>query len=357
MPLRLVFMGTPDFAAATLSAVAEAGHEIVAIYTQPPRPAGRRGLELKPSPVHRLGEELGIEVRTPKSLRGEPEQLAFAALNADAAVVVAYGLLLPEAVLEGTRLGAFNGHASLLPRWRGAAPIQRAIMAGDAETGIMIMKMDEGLDTGPVALTHRVPIGPNMTAGELHDELSAYGAALMVEALGLLEAGKLTLTSQPPEGATYAHKIAKDETRVDWSRTAEEVHNHIRGLSPFPGAWCEMEIAGRTERVQPSLHLARGLARESHGQHAFRSVGSRAHPVRDAMRDRAGLPRARAGEHGDRPAQALGDPPLVGIESGEQVLSHPRSLPPPASARSASRRSTCARAGGCRAAGQAVPRG
>ena len=250
MPLRLVFMGTPDFAAATLSAVAEAGHEIVAIYTQPPRPAGRRGLELKPSPVHRLGEELGIEVRTPKSLRGEPEQLAFAALNADAAVVVAYGLLLPEAVLEGTRLGAFNGHASLLPRWRGAAPIQRAIMAGDAETGIMIMKMDEGLDTGPVALTHRVPIRPNMTAGELHDELSAHGAVLMVEALGLLEAGKLTLTSQPPEGATYAHKIAKDETRVDWSRTAEEVHNHIRGLSPFPGAWCEMEIAGRTERVK-----------------------------------------------------------------------------------------------------------
>ena len=250
MPLRLVFMGTPDFAVATLRAVADAGHEIAAVYTQPPRPAGRRGLELKPSPVHRLGEDLGIEVRTPKSLRGEAEQQAFAALNADAAIVVAYGLLIPGAVLEGTRLGAFNGHASLLPRWRGAAPIQRAVMAGDTETGIMIMKMDEGLDTGPVALTHRIPIGPDMTAGELHDELAGAGAALMVEALARLEAGKLTLTPQLHEGATYAHKIAKAETRVDWSRPAEEVHNHIRGLSPFPGAWCEMEIAGSGERVK-----------------------------------------------------------------------------------------------------------
>ena len=250
MPLRLVFMGTPDFAASTLRAVADAGHEVAAVYTQPPRPAGRRGLELKPSPVHRLGDELGIEVRTPKSLRGEAEQQAFAALEADAAVVVAYGLLLPKPVLEGTRLGAFNGHASLLPRWRGAAPIQRAIMAGDAETGIMIMRMDEGLDTGPVALTSRVSIGPNMTAGELHDELALMGADLMVKALAQLEAGELELTPQPGEGATYAHKIAKDETRIDWSRQVAEVHNHIRGLSPFPGAWCEMEIAGRIERVK-----------------------------------------------------------------------------------------------------------
>ncbi|MBO6724947.1 MAG: methionyl-tRNA formyltransferase [Rhizobiaceae bacterium] len=250
MPPRLVFMGTPDFAASTLRAVADAGHEVAAVYTQPPRPAGRRGLELKPSPVHRLGDELGIEVRTPKSLRGEAEQQAFAALEADAAVVVAYGLLLPKPVLEETRLGAFNGHASLLPRWRGAAPIQRAIMAGDAETGIMIMKMDEGLDTGPVALASRVSIGPNMTAGELHDELASKGADLMVKALAQLEAGELELTPQPGEGATYAHKIAKDETRIDWSRQVAEVHNHIRGLSPFPGAWCEMEIAGRIERVK-----------------------------------------------------------------------------------------------------------
>jgi methionyl-tRNA formyltransferase len=250
MPLRLIFMGTPEFSVATLRAVAGAGHEIAAVYTQPPRPAGRRGLELKPSPVHLAAYELGLEVRTPKSLRGEAEQQAFAALQADAAVVVAYGLILPTAILEGTRLGAFNGHASLLPRWRGAAPIQRAVMAGDTETGMMIMKMDEGLDTGPVALTRKVAIGPDMTAGELHDELRDTGAELMVEALELLERGRLTLTPQPDEGVTYAGKISKDETRVDWSLPAQDVHNHIRGLSPFPGAWCEAEFAGRVERVK-----------------------------------------------------------------------------------------------------------
>ncbi|MBO6717859.1 MAG: methionyl-tRNA formyltransferase [Rhizobiaceae bacterium] len=250
MPLRLVFMGTPEFSAATLRALAEAGHEVAAVYTQPPRPAGRRGLELKPSPVHKLANELSFEVRTPKSLRGEAEQAAFAALEADAAVVVAYGLILPKPILEGTRLGAFNGHASLLPRWRGAAPIQRAIMAGDAETGMMIMKMDEGLDTGPVALTERVAIGPDMTAGELHDRLRDVGAGLMVEAIAGLESGDLSLTPQPEEGATYATKIAKDETRIDWSLPAGEVHNRIRGLSPLPGAWCEMEIGGKVERVK-----------------------------------------------------------------------------------------------------------
>jgi len=243
-------MGTPDFAAATLSAIAGAGHEIVAVYTQPPRPAGRRGLELTKSPVHRLAEELDLPVRTPVSLKDPAEQQAFAALEADVAVVVAYGLLLPRAVLEGTRLGAYNGHASLLPRWRGAAPIQRAIMAGDGETGICIMRMEEGLDTGPVALTARVPIGPDMTAGELHDQLAGRGAALMVEALARLEAGTLTLVPQPEDGVVYAHKIAKDETRVDWRRPARRVHDHIRGLSPFPGAWCEMEIGGRMERVK-----------------------------------------------------------------------------------------------------------
>lgn len=250
MPLRLVFMGTPEFSAATLRAVADAGHDIAAVYTQPPRPAGRRGLELKKSPVHELANELGIEVRTPKSLRNEAEQAAFSALEADAAVVVAYGLILPEPILDGTRLGAFNGHASLLPRWRGAAPIQRAIMAGDTETGMMVMKMDEGLDTGPVAMTRRVPIGPDMTAGELHDELRDAGAALMVEALAGLDRGELSLTPQAEAGVTYASKIAKDETRVDWLRPAQEVHNHIRGLSPFPGAWCEIDIAGKTERVK-----------------------------------------------------------------------------------------------------------
>ncbi len=250
MSLRVIFMGTPEFSAATLRAIAEAGHEIVAVYTQPPRPAGRRGLELTRSPVHLLAEMLGADVCTPKSLRDEAEQAAFRALDADVAVVVAYGLLLPKPILEGTRLGAFNGHASLLPRWRGAAPIQRAIMAGDTETGMMVMKMDEGLDTGPVAMTGRVTIGPDMTAGELHDALMETGAALMVRALAELEAGPLTLEPQPEEGATYARKIAKEEARIDWSRSAAEVHNHIRGLSPFPGAWCEMTTAGKAERVK-----------------------------------------------------------------------------------------------------------
>lgn len=250
MPLRVVFMGTPDFAAATLRAVREAGHEVVAVYSQPPRPAGRRGLELTKSPVHRLADALGLPVRTPVSLKGADEQQAFRALGADVAVVVAYGLLLPQAILDGTRLGAFNGHASLLPRWRGAAPIQRAVMAGDAETGMMVMKMDAGLDTGPVALTGRVAIGPDMTAGELHDALMAVGARLMVEALGKLEAGTLSLVPQPSEGATYAKKIGKDETRVDWSLPARAVHDHVRGLSPFPGAWCELDVAGKPERLK-----------------------------------------------------------------------------------------------------------
>lgn len=250
MTLRLIFMGTPDFSVPTLRALHAAGHQIVAVYSQPPRPAGRRGLELTPSPVHRAAEALGIEVRTPVSLKGEAEQQAFRALGADAAVVVAYGLLLPKPVLEGTRLGCFNGHASLLPRWRGAAPIQRAIMAGDAETGMMIMKMDQGLDTGAVALTERVAIAPDMTGGELHDRLSEAGAALMVEAMAKLERGELGLTPQPADGVTYAKKIDKAETRIDWSRPAREVHDTIRALSPFPGAWCEIDVNGKAERLR-----------------------------------------------------------------------------------------------------------
>ncbi|RAZ90210.1 methionyl-tRNA formyltransferase [Mesorhizobium hawassense] len=250
MPLRVIFMGTPDFSAPTLRAVAEAGHEIVAVYTQPPRAAGRRGLELTPSPVQREAERLGLEVRTPVSLKSEAEQQAFAALQADVAVVVAYGLLLPKAVLEATRLGCLNGHASLLPRWRGAAPIQRAIMAGDAETGMMVMKMEEGLDTGPVAVVENCAIAPDMTAGELHDRLMNIGASLMVEALAQLGINCLTFTRQATEGVTYARKIDKSETRVDWTRPSGEVHNHIRGLSPFPGAWCEVEIGGRMERLK-----------------------------------------------------------------------------------------------------------
>ncbi|MET3792036.1 methionyl-tRNA formyltransferase [Aquamicrobium terrae] len=250
MALRVVFMGTPDFSVPTLRAIAEAGHDVAAVYTQPPRAAGRRGLELTPSPVQREAERLGIAVSTPLSLKGDEEQQAFRALQADVAVVVAYGLLLPRAILDAPRFGCLNGHASLLPRWRGAAPIQRAIMAGDAETGVMVMRMEEGLDTGPVALTSKLSIGPDMTAGELHDELMPACAALMLEALAKLEAGTLAFTPQPQEGALYARKIAKAETRVDWSWPARDVHNHIRGLSPFPGAWCEFEAGGKPERLK-----------------------------------------------------------------------------------------------------------
>jgi len=250
MALRIIFMGTPDFSVPTLEALADAGHEIVAVYSQPPRPAGRRGLELVKSPVHQAAERRGIPVFTPVNFRAEEDREAFRAHGADVAVVVAYGLLLPETILTGTRLGCYNGHASLLPRWRGAAPIQRAIMAGDGETGMMVMKMDKGLDTGPVALTRRVAIGENMTAGALHDALMQAGGALMAEAMGRLEAGDLPLTQQAEEGVLYAAKIDKAETRIDFSKPAKDVHNHIRGLSPFPGAWFELPIAGKPERVK-----------------------------------------------------------------------------------------------------------
>jgi methionyl-tRNA formyltransferase len=250
LPLRIIFMGTPEFSVPTLEALHAAGHEIICVYSQPPRPGGRRGLELTKSPVHQRGEALGMKVRTPLSLKSAEEQAWFAGLEADVAVVVAYGLLLPKPILEGTRLGCYNGHASLLPRWRGAAPIHRAIMAGDAETGMMVMKMDEGLDTGPVAKVANVRIGPDITTGELHDVLKIAGATLMVEAMAALEAGKLPLRAQTEDGVLYAKKIDKAETRADWSRTAREVHNHIRGLSPFPGAWSEMEIGGKVERVK-----------------------------------------------------------------------------------------------------------
>ena len=248
--MRIIFMGTPDFAVPALGAVLDAGHEVVAVYTQPPRAAGRRGLELTPSPVQREAERLDVAVRTPISLKSEGEQAAFRALQADVAVVVAYGLLLPKAILEAPRLGCINGHASLLPRWRGAAPIQRAIMAGDTETGMMVMHMEEGLDTGPVALVEKCAIGPDMTAGDLHDRLMNIGATLMVEALSRLETNTLASALQATDGVTYARKIDKSETRVDWTRPAGEVHNHIRGLSPFPGAWCEADIGGRTERLK-----------------------------------------------------------------------------------------------------------
>jgi methionyl-tRNA formyltransferase len=257
MALRIIFMGTPAFSVATLQALHAAGHEIVAAYSQPPRPGGRRGLDLQKSPVHQAAETLGIEVRHPLNFRDPADREAFAALQADVAVVVAYGLLLPQAILDGTRLGCYNGHASLLPRWRGAAPIQRAIMAGDAETGMMVMKMDKGLDTGPVALTRKIAIEPDMTGGELHDALSLVGADAIVEAMALLEKGALETVTQPEDGVLYAAKIDKAETRVDFSRPAREVHDHIRGLAPFPGAWTEIEVGGKPERVKLlASHLA-----------------------------------------------------------------------------------------------------
>ncbi len=250
MTMKLVFMGTPAFAVPVLTALHQVGHRIAAVYTQPPRPAGRRGLAVTKSPVHECAEALRLKVNTPVSLKDEGEQSALREIGADAAVVVAYGLLLPQAVLDAPRLGCYNAHASLLPRWRGAAPIQRAIMAGDAETGVSIMKMDAGLDTGPVAMEQKVPIAPDMTAGELHDALMGVAATLMVRAMGALKHEKLVLTPQPEAGAVYARKIDKAETRIGWARPAAEVHNHVRGLAPAPGAWCEVTVNGRAERLK-----------------------------------------------------------------------------------------------------------
>lgn len=250
MTLKLVFMGTPDFAVPCLDALVRAGHEVVAVYAQPPRPAGR-GMADRKSPVQVRAEALSLPVLTPKSLKGAAEQAAFAAHGADAAVVVAYGLLLPPAVLAAPRHGCFNVHASALPRWRGAAPIQRAIMAGDRQTAVMVMRMEEGLDTGPVCATAMVPIGPCTTAGELHDRLAEEGATLIVSALADLEAGRLVAVPQPAEGVLYAAKIDKAEARIDFERPAAEVHNHIRGLSPFPGAWFEaVGPTGAVERIK-----------------------------------------------------------------------------------------------------------
>ncbi|MDP1909786.1 MAG: methionyl-tRNA formyltransferase [Hyphomicrobium sp.] len=251
MPLNLVFMGTPDFSVPALEAIVAAGHRVLCVYSQPPRPAGR-GMNERPSPVHARATAVGIPVRTPLSLKSGEEQAAFAALGADAAVVIAYGLILPRAVLEAPRYGCFNIHASKLPRWRGAAPIHRAIMAGDAETAVMVMQMERGLDTGPVAATQLVPIGRNVTTGELHDTLASAGAELIVEALAALETnGALPAVPQPPEGVTYAAKIDKAEARIDLSKPAHEVHNHIRGLSPFPGAWLDVApVGGKPERLK-----------------------------------------------------------------------------------------------------------
>jgi methionyl-tRNA formyltransferase len=258
--MKIIFMGTPEFAVPALHEIVAGGHELVAVYTRAPKPAGRGQAERR-SPVHETATALGVPVFTPKSLRGEAEQLVFASHGADLGIVVAYGLLLPKPILEAPRLGCLNLHGSLLPRWRGAAPIQRAVLAGDTTTGVMVMQMDEGLDTGPVGLVDAMPIGPDETAGELHDRMMRVGADLLGRALAALERGSLTFTPQAAEGATYARKIEKAETRLDFSRPAAEVHNHIRGLSPFPGAWFELEVQGRPVRVK----ALRSTLADAHG--------------------------------------------------------------------------------------------
>src|SRR5262245_5172645 len=239
MSLRLVFMGTPDFAVPTLLDLAARGHDIVAVYARAPRPAGR-GLEMQPTPVEREARRLSFPIHTPKTLKDAAAQHAFSAHGADVAVVVAYGLLLPQPILDAPRLGCFNVHASLLPRWRGAAPINRAILAGDPGTGVTIMKMDEGLDTGPIAMQEPIAIAPDLTAGELHDALARLGADLMLRVLAAAERGSLQLTPQPQTGVTYAEKIANAETRIDWAKPWQEGQNRIRGVSRFPAAWFEI---------------------------------------------------------------------------------------------------------------------
>ena len=238
MSLRLIFMGTPDFALSILTAVIGAGHRVVAAYSQPPRPAGR-GQQTRPSPVHAFALSKGIPVRTPKTLKSSESQAEFAAWEADAAVVAAYGLILPKPVLAAPRLGCINVHASLLPRWRGAAPIQRAILAGDRETGVTIMQMDEGLDTGGMVLAEKLPITPATTGAVLHDALAELGAGLIVRALDQIESGRASATPQPATGATYAVKLAKDEARLDWGRPAVELERTVRAFTPWPGAWFE----------------------------------------------------------------------------------------------------------------------
>ncbi len=238
--MRLIFMGTPEFAVPTLLDLAARGHDIVAVYTRAPRPAGR-GLELQPTPVEREARRLSLPIHTPRTLKDAAAQDAFSAPGADAAVVAAYGLLLPKPILDAPRLGCFNVHASLLPRWRGAAPINRAILAGDPQTGVSIMKMDEGLDTGPIAMQEPITIAPDLTAGELHDALARLGADLMLRVLAAAERGSLQLMPQPQTGVTYAEKISNPERRIDWTKPWNEVHDYIRGLSPLPGAWFEID--------------------------------------------------------------------------------------------------------------------
>jgi methionyl-tRNA formyltransferase len=249
MPLRLIFMGTPEFAVPTLLELVAHGHEIAAVYTRVAKPAGR-GMKLQQSPVEIEARRLGIPVLTPSTLKTPEAQAEFGAFEADAAIVVAYGMILPQAILDAPKLGCFNLHASLLPRWRGAAPINRAIMAGDADTGVMVMKMDVGLDTGDVAMAERLALTDAMTASDAHDLLARLGGDLMVRAMAALEHGMLQLVPQSSSGVTYAAKIDKAEAHIDWNKPARQVLRHIHGLSPFPGAWCEMPLEGAPQRVK-----------------------------------------------------------------------------------------------------------
>ena len=249
MALRVVFMGTPDFSVPTLAEIVGQGHEVAVVYSRAPAPAGR-GMELRKSPVHVAAERFGIDVRTPKNFRDPADVEALAALAPDLIVVVAYGVILPQSVLDIPPFGCVNVHASVLPRWRGAAPIQRAIMAGDAETGVAIMKMEAGLDTGPVGLVEKIAITPNMNAGELHDRLARVGADALGRALAALSRGTLAFTPQPEEGVTYAKKITNDDARINWSQSAQAVHDHVRGLSPFPGAFCIIDGTKGPERMK-----------------------------------------------------------------------------------------------------------
>ena len=262
MALRIAFMGSPDIAVGVLVALIEAGHEIACVYSQPPRPAGR-GKRLTPTPVHAFAETKRIEVRTPKSLKTTLEQEAFAALNLDAAVIVAYGLILPQAILDVPRLGCLNMHASILPRWRGAAPIQRAILAGDKETGVDAMMMEAGLDTGPVIASARTPITEEDTAGSIHDRLMDLAAELAPRALAGLADGSLIPVPQTDEGASYAHKLGPEDQRIDWTKPARTVDCHIRGLSPFPGAWCHWTPPGESQPVRLKLLMSRISGRET----------------------------------------------------------------------------------------------
>lgn len=250
-------MGSPDFAVPTLAALVDAGHDVVCVYSQPPKPAGR-GKALRPTAVHGWAEAQGIEVRTPASLKGAEAQAEFAALNADAAIVVAYGLILPKAVLDATRLGCFNLHGSLLPRWRGAAPMQRAIEAGDIETGVQVMAMEIGLDTGGIYATARTPISAQDTTGTLHDRLARLGAALMVEALPQLAAGTLACVPQAETGVTYAAKIDRAETKIDWTKPAEILDRAIRAFAPFPGAWCQLPDGARAKILLCQAEIGEG---------------------------------------------------------------------------------------------------